>query len=262
MWFLFSPSEKKHLHHTSQTPNKAGFYQNFLAQNLAQNVAQNLKEVLEQYTNYLKTSEDSALQKLFGVKHINLEELALAQNLFESPLVDSILRYSGVAYGALDFESLPQKAQNYLKERVLIFSNLFGILRADDKIPYYDLKQGEGFLDFDTKKFYHKNQESFLEFLKSDKEVLDLRAGFYQKCLELPAEFLIYEPLFIKNGKVVSHYAKHYRGILLRECAKNALTSLKDLESLEIEGLKLLEIAQKTHKKNHKILLTYEVKAD
>lgn len=252
MWFLFSPSEKKYLHHISETPSKEGFFKNFLAQNL--------QAVLQQYTHYLKTSNESSLQKLFGTKQIILEELALAQNLFTSPLLDSILRYNGVAYNALDFETLDKKSQNYLKERVLIFSNLFGILRADDKIPYYDLKQGEGFLDFETKKLYRDNQEIFLQFLKKDKEVLDLRAGFYQKCLELPEEFLIYEPLFIKNGKVVSHYAKHYRGILLRECAKNTLASLKNLENMEIQGLRLLEIQTKPYKKSHKIFLTYEVK--
>lgn len=252
MWFLFSPSEKKHLHHTTEIPSIEGFYKNFLAQNL--------QEILQQYTHYLKTSNESSLQKLFGTKQIILDELALAQNLFTSPLVDSILRYNGVAYNALDFKTLNKKSQNYLNEKVLIFSNLFGILRANDKIPYYDLKQGEGFLGFETKKFYHDNQEIFLHFLKKDKEVLDLRAGFYQKCLELPKDFLIYEPLFIKNGKVISHYAKHYRGILLRECAKNTLASLEDLENMEIQGLKLLEIQTKPCKKSQKIFLTYEVK--
>lgn len=252
MWFLFSPSEKKYLHHISEIPSKEGFFKNFLAQNL--------QAVLQQYTHYLKTSNESSLQKLFGTKQIILEELALAQNLFTSPLLDSILRYNGVAYNALNFETLDKKSQSYLKERVLIFSNLFGILRADDKIPYYDLKQGEGFLNFETKKLYRDNQEIFLQFLKKDKEVLDLRAGFYQKCLELPEEFLIYEPLFIKNGKVVSHYAKHYRGILLRECAKKTLASLKDLENMEIQGLRLLEIQTKPYKKSQKIFLTYEVK--
>ena len=108
MWFLFSPSEKKHLHHPKETLNTARFYDNFLAQNL--------QEVLEKYASYLQTSNDYAIQKLFGTKHIPLEELALAQNILNSPIVDSILRYSGVAYKALDFLALNTKEQNYLKQ--------------------------------------------------------------------------------------------------------------------------------------------------
>ena len=254
MWFLFSPSEKKHLHHPKETLNTTRFYDNFLAQNL--------QEVLEKYASYLQTSNDYAIQKLFGTKHIPLEELALAQNILNSPIVDSILRYSGVAYKALDFLALNTKEQNYLKQRVLIFSNLFGILRAEDKIPYYDLKQGEGFLDFDTKNFYKQNRANFLNFLNKEKEILDLRAGFYQKCLELSQDFIIYEPIFLKNSKVVSHYAKHYRGILLKECAKSQLQSLNDLKNLEIQGLKLLNIDTKTIKNIQKNFLTYEVKND
>ena len=61
----------------------------------------------------------------------------------------------------------------------------------------------------------------------------------------------------IKNGKVISHYAKHYRGILLRECAKNTLASLEDLENMEIQGLKLLEIQTKPYKKSQKIFLSH-----
>ena len=54
MWFLFSPSEKKHLHHPKETLNTARFYDNFLAQNL--------QEVLEKYASYLQTSHDYSIQ--------------------------------------------------------------------------------------------------------------------------------------------------------------------------------------------------------
>ena len=118
------------------------------------------------------------------------------------------------------------------------------------------------FLDFDTKNFYKQNRADFLNFLNKEKEILDLRAGFYQKCLELPQDFIIYEPIFLKNSKVVSHYAKHYRGILLKECAKSQLQSLNDLKNLEIQGLKLLNIDTKTIKNIQKNFLTYEVKND
>jgi cytoplasmic iron level regulating protein YaaA (DUF328/UPF0246 family) len=40
----------------------------------------------------------------------------------------------------------------------------------------------------------------------------------------------------------VSHWAKAYRGIVLKEMAINNITSLAEFASLEIEGLKVEEI--------------------
>jgi hypothetical protein len=47
---------------------------------------------------------------------------------------------------------------------------------------------------------------------------------------------------FLKNGKSVSHWAKAYRGIVLREIAKNNVDSLESFRALEIENLSVAEI--------------------
>ena len=247
MKILFSPSEKKLTHHPAQIPSKNDFYQDLIAKD-------SLKNIITQYEGYLKKSTDSTIQKLFGKKTLSLEVLGLCQNLSTSPLLSAILRYCGTAYEALDFETLKKSQQDYLQEKVLIFSNLFGLLRPYDKIPYYDLMQGEGFLDFETKKFYKAHQEQFLGFLEG--EILDLRAGFYQKCLTLGNDFQVYEPVFIKEGKTVSHYAKYYRGILLRECAKSKIPNSKALFKLKIQGLSHPRIQNLN---NTKIRIFYEV---
>ena len=56
----------------------------------------------------------------------------------------------------------------------------------------------------------------------------------------------------MKNGKVVSHWAKHYRGVLLRHLAINNISSISDFMNTNIDGLKLLEIQEK---KNVKLLI-------
>lgn len=269
MWILFSPSEKKCLEHKKAYQAKGEtFYQNFIC-----NIG--LDEALKAYIGVLQGGKESEIKQMFGVKNIDLEELAAAQNLMQSPLLPAVLRYIGVAFSALDFEHLESCARDYLNEHLLIFSNLFGLLRAEDKIPYYDLKQGEGFewgaVEFNTKKFYAKNAKNIWEYLikqqKESLEILDLRAGFYQKCFDLSKiptalkidELLVYEPNFIKNGKVVSHYAKHYRGVLLRMCAKEKLKCLQDLSSLYIEGLELESMQTIQDKKMKRIVLTYAV---
>ena len=57
---------------------------------------------------------------------------------------------------------------------------------------------------------------------------------------------------FLKNGKVVSHWAKHYRGLVVREIANNNIMNFDELMNLKIEGLSLLEIQEK---KNIKTLV-------
>ncbi|MBX7490828.1 peroxide stress protein YaaA [Helicobacter turcicus] len=258
MWILFSPSEKKCLmHQNSIKTSNATFYKNF--------ICENLQKILESYTQFLQHASDTELQKLFGTKTISLDALSLAQNLINAPLIDSIERYIGVAFNALNYTNLDENAKGYLSEHLLIFSNLFGVLRTTDKIPYYDLKQGEGFnhnnIAFSTKNLYAQNHNkiwTFLDDINTESlEFLDLRAGFYQKCFPLNKipNFLkhknihILVPNFIKNGKILSHYAKFYRGILLQTCAKYEILSLKTFLDKNITGL-ILEDRNTTHKDN------------
>ncbi|TLD80338.1 peroxide stress protein YaaA [Helicobacter sp. MIT 11-5569] len=268
MWILFSPSEKKCLTHKNSTKaTKTAFYKDF--------ICKNLQEILESYTQFLQHASDAELQKLFGVKTINLDELSLAQNLLNAPLLDSIERYIGVAFNALDYTNLDNSTKDYLHKHLLIFSNLFGILKAQDKIPYYDLKQGEGFYSknttFSTKNFYKENSENIWKFLDSTNteslEFLDLRAGFYQKCFSLNTipttlkhkNLHIVIPNFIKNGKTLSHYAKFYRGILLQTCAKSKISDLETLISTDITGLSLQDKNTTNAQNITQTLLTYTI---
>ncbi|MDE5603537.1 MAG: YaaA family protein, partial [Helicobacter sp.] len=157
MWILFSPSEKKKTSHLQEIKTKEGFYRDFLTLNL--------KEILNSYCSFLASASDEELKNLLGVKNLDINEIALLQNIFKTPLLKAILRYDGVAFRALDYENLALNSQKYIDRAVLIFSNLFGLLRANDFIPYYDVKQGSGFLDFESKKFYASNRQIYLELL-------------------------------------------------------------------------------------------------
>ena len=82
---------------------------------------------------------------------------------------------------------------------------------------------------------------------KINQEILDLRAGFYDKF------YIPKNPIttlkFLKEGKVVSHWAKAYRGIVLRTAATHQVQSVAELLALNIEGLVLSEIIQSKKKK-------------
>ena len=53
---------------------------------------------------------------------------------------------------------------------------------------------------------------------------------------------------FIKDGKVVSYWAKAYRGIVLCESAKAGITSIEEFMKLPTEGLSIHEIQTKKNK--------------
>ena len=84
----------------------------------------------------------------------------------------------------------------------------------------------------------------------ANNEILDLRAGYYDKFYKTTKPYTTLK--FLKNGKSVSHWAKAYRGIVLREIAKHNISSLKEFNSLEIEGLNISEI--KTTKNKTEII--------
>jgi len=85
-----------------------------------------------------------------------------------------------------------------------------------------------------------------LDTLTAAGEILDLRAGYYDKF------FVPSQPVttmkFMKEGKVVSHWAKAYRGIVLRHLAKNRFASIRELLASDIPGLRISEIIEKRRK--------------
>ena len=84
--------------------------------------------------------------------------------------------------------------------------------------------------------------ETYLE----EAEILDLRAGFYDKFYKPTKPYTTLK--FIKDGKVVSHWAKAYRGIVLREIAKAGVRSIEAFMKLPIDGLSIYEIQTKKNK--------------
>ena len=204
--------------------------------------------VVKNYVEFIENSTVEELSKWFGLK--NLKECEkYSKSILEKHTRKAIQRYTGVAFDALDYDNLTKTEQNYCDENIVLFSNLFGILKADDLIPDYKYKQGAVLDNIDVIKHYKENIKTTLDNYLGD-EVVDLRAGFYDKFYKPSMLTITYK--FLKNGKVVSHWAKHYRGLLVKELAKANIQSFAQLMTLEIDGLKLIEIQEK---KNIKIFI-------
>ena len=140
----------------------------------------------------------------------------------------------------------------------MIFSNLFGVLKAGDVgLPDYKLKQGETFNNLKIEKFYMDNFSFALDKYLENEDIIDLRAGFYEKFYKINKPYVTMK--FIKDGKVVSHWAKAYRGIILKLLAKNSIKTIsifinssivfiEELMNMEIENLSIEEIKKQKNK--------------
>jgi cytoplasmic iron level regulating protein YaaA (DUF328/UPF0246 family) len=235
MKILFSPSETKSDITNEEPINKNSYcFKNLFNKRL---------EVIEKYQHILDTKNIENLKKIFGIKDIN-KCLKLSNiDIKLSPTCKAIQRYTGVAYDYLKYNELPEIHQKYIDDNVIIFSNLFGPVFAKDSIPIYKLKQGSTLEGFKTEKFYKEHFSGKLDEMLKDEFIIDLRAGFYEKFYKISLPYITMK--FIKNGKVVSHWAKAYRGIVLRQLAIDNITSLEEFKNMEIDNLKIQEIHQK-----------------
>lgn len=198
-------------------------------------------KVIDAYENHLSRSSLDDISTWFGLK--NLDECTKYKvSILNKPTKKAIERYDGVAYDAIDYPNLSENAQKFIDENIMIYSNLFGILRADDLIPDYKWKQGAILPDLNTEKYFQANLKAKLDDYLGD-EVLDLSAGYYTKFYKPTASVITYK--FLKDGKVVSHFAKHYRGELVKQIAQQNITNFAELMTAKFDNLTLLEIQQK-----------------
>lgn len=226
MKILFSPSEAKILDNVSHFDENKLIFPNFAPRN----------DILNLYKDIINSNNEEQISIITGLK--NLDNFQIDFN----NAINGIKRYSGVAFKYLDFDSLDNDSKDYLGENLLIFSNLFGVLRANDDIFYYKLKQGQKLANIDTQKFYAKALASPLDEYLEDEEILDLRANYYEKFYKTKNPSLSFK--FEKNGKVISHFAKAYRGLVLRNVALNKCDNLEAVLKLKIPNLNIKELIQ------------------
>jgi len=236
---LFSPSETK----TSYTYDSALDTQSFIFPSLFDK----RRDVLTHYQDFLQQASLEELQKLFGLKDEQKVLDLRSANLFTSLTCKAIERYDGIAYNYLSYPTLDASSQGWIDTHVMIFSNLFGPLLAKNGLPEYKLQQGESLGTFKPEIFYKEYFSDAITEWIGDEPILDLRAGFYEKFYTLKRPYLTMK--FLKQGKVVSHFAKAYRGKVLRTLALEKPKSEDDFFHIAFDNLRILEISQRGFKK-------------
>ncbi|ASM38276.1 MAG: YaaA family protein [Campylobacter sputorum] len=237
---LFSPSETKTTLSTQKFISKKSF--------IFEELFDKRKFVIDKYNNFVNTADNEKLSKIFGLKKFD-DINQLKNDIYKQGVIKAVLRYSGVAYDALRYKNLDKKCQKYIDENVFVFSNLFGFIKLGDEIPNYKIKQGEKIGDFRVEKFYNEEFSPSIDKFLENSEIIDLRASFYENFYTIKQPYVTFK--FIKNGKVVSHFAKHYRGEVLRQIAIANLQNLNDLGKINFQNLQLIDIKKIKHKEEY-----------
>ena len=227
---LFSPSENKTLH---------GSGDSFNPNSLLFSDGDSLRaDLTKKYNSIMTSSDEDEVHRLTGLKKYD-DAKEFCKDIYEMPLAVAIERYVGVAFDYLSYSTMNLDEQKFIKENTIIFSNLFGAISAGDMIPPYKLKQGEKLDNLNIASLYKKHFSSYLDTFLENSLIIDLRAGYYEKFYSPKSQVVSMK--FLKNGKTVSHWAKAWRGLILRSIAKNRPNSLEDILKMKTAGIELVE---------------------
>jgi cytoplasmic iron level regulating protein YaaA (DUF328/UPF0246 family) len=168
----------------------------------------------------------AALERLVEVPTSRaVKQLAISRGQAGEVVVDAELRdapaaaageiYSGVLYDRLRLQELPSKA----RRRVLIASALWGVVRPEDRIPYYRFSAKARLQGIGPPTTYWR--DALVEALpdKPGELIVDMRSAAYASAWKPKRATLLAVRAFSESGgkrKPVSHMAKAVRGDVAR----------------------------------------------
>jgi cytoplasmic iron level regulating protein YaaA (DUF328/UPF0246 family) len=149
------------------------------------------------------------------------DEVTRNAELWTSPTLPWLARYTGVLYDALDIGSFRKPALAKARRRLAVASALFGVVSGADRIPAYRLSGGSSLPAFGTLGALWR---PVLEpvFAGIDELVVDLRSGTYATLARIPGSVTVRVVTEVSPGvrKTVSHFNKAYKGKLAAVLAR------------------------------------------
>ena len=170
---------------------------------------------------------------VLGISEKLRPEAEANRELRTSPTMPALHRYTGVLFDALSAPTLPELAW----DRLAVGSALFGGVRAGDLIPRYRLSGGT---KLDERTMRSRWGRLITEALAEEDFVVDLRSGAYQQLGKVPGAVTVRVE---KDGKVVSHFNKHYKGELARVLASTPAAASSAADVVDIARAAGLDIS-------------------
>ena len=181
-----------------------------------------LDETRNQLAHALRdlATDPLATAKALKLGHKRQHEVGVNAELFDSPTMPALERFTGVLYDAVDIDTIDKRGREFLNSRVLIQSALFGLVRATDHIPAYRLS-------FDSrlpgvpplKNLWAATSQHILS--DHDGLILDLRSEGYAALTPLPERdnaFFVRAVGRTPDGTLrqLNHFNKKGKGVFVR----------------------------------------------
>jgi uncharacterized protein len=162
----------------------------------------------------------------------SISEAAKNLELWTSPTMPALQRYTGTLYDALDFETLSEEALGRADRQLFIQSALFGLVPAMEQIPDYRCSANSKLPGVNLKELWTKAHQAVWPRLEGP--VLDLRSESYVSLNPIPTNLESYfvEVLDQKSGRALNHFNKKAKGAFVRSALTNGLEQTSDLSTV------------------------------
>lgn len=182
---------------------------------------------------------------VLGVGASLADEVARNTALRDAPTAAARQVYTGVLYGAAGLHSLTPAARRRAHESVRVVSGLWGAVTPEDPIPAYRLSMGTDLPGIGPLAAAWRGPLGVELDARADGElVIDCRSAAYLAAWHPPrsADWVAVRVLREVDGvrSVVSHHAKHTRGVLTRHLLTRRARPPRDAEALAAAASELV----------------------
>jgi cytoplasmic iron level regulating protein YaaA (DUF328/UPF0246 family) len=173
------------------------------------------REALLDALERLAAAPRKAAARRLGVSPGQADEVDIGAGLRNAPAAPAAEVYSGVLYDRLGLAALPKAAQ----QRVLIASALWGVVRPEDRIPYYRFSSKARLGRIGPPAAFWRPALAAALPDEAGELVIDMRSAAYAAAWKPKRATLLSVRAFSERDgerKVVSHMAKAVRGDVAR----------------------------------------------
>lgn len=193
-------------------------------------------KIVTELGDVLNSEDALAALKLTGAA---AREFSLNTNLAHAPAGPAHEVYTGVLFQALNYEKLNDHGRRHAPDRIAVVSALWGLVGLEDRIPAYRLSAGMKLPNLGgLTPLWRTQLTSVLDPSAHSDVIVDCRSGPYVAMWkprgELRENWLPVRVFSEKHGEriVVSHHAKHTRGLLARHLLENASVEVRSIEEI------------------------------
>ena len=159
----------------------------------------------------------------------------------------AVLAFNGDVYEGLDAKTLKPAQLDWAQQHVCILSGLYGVLRPLDWMQPYRLEMGTALPTAQGKNLYQFWGSQIANYLNERAAadtvpvIVNLASEEYFKAVDKKAlkprvVNCVFEELKAGKYKIISFMAKRARGLMVRYAIEHKLSTVKKLESFNLEG--------------------------